>query len=94
MNQGERAMKDIEESVRKFITTNFVLGARGSGLGRDQSLIEAGVIDSTGVLELTAFLEQEFGIRVEDLELIPDNLDSVAKIVNYVTRKTAAGSAS
>ena len=82
-------MSDTEEQVRKFITTNFVLGKTGAELGRDDSLIEAGVIDSTGVLELTSFIEERFDIQVQDSELVPENLDSVARIVDYIGRKRA-----
>lgn len=81
-------MTDIEASVREFIRTNFVLGS--GSLGASDSLMDAGIIDSTGVLELTGFLETKYGLKVEDAELVPDNLDSIARIVSFVERKQAA----
>jgi len=53
------------------------------------SLIESGVIDSTGVLELIEFLEEEFGIAVDDSETVPENLDTIERVVAFVSRKTA-----
>jgi acyl carrier protein len=74
--------------VREFIRENFfVAGA----LADDDSLIERGIIDSTGVLEVVSFLEAEFGIQVLDEEMLPENLDSIARIATFVQRK-AAGS--
>lgn len=58
-----------------------------SALNSDESLLEKGVIDSTGVMELVAFLEDEYQFRVSDDELVPENLDSVRNIVAYVDSK-------
>ena len=57
-------------------------------LKHDTSFLEGGIIDSTGILELVSYLEETFGIHVEDDELIPENLDSIANVVNYLKRKT------
>ncbi|MBN1608711.1 MAG: acyl carrier protein [Polyangiaceae bacterium] len=65
--------------------------ADAAGLSADQSLLAARLIDSTGVLELVGFLEQEFQIQVADDELVPENLDTIANIVAYVGRKTGGG---
>jgi len=75
----------IADRVRRFVTTNFYVesGAVADGA----SLLEQGIVDSTGVLEIVAFLESEFGIAVEDDELLPRNLDSIAAISTYVRRK-------
>jgi acyl carrier protein len=83
-------MESIREDVRNFITSNFMFGQGGDDLSDDQSFLETGVIDSTGVLELISFLEQQFGIAVEDQEVVPANLDSVAQLVSFVQRKKAA----
>jgi acyl carrier protein len=56
----------------------------------DESLLEAGVIDSTGMLEMVLFLEQHFGLKVEDRELVPENLDSMDRLVQFVGRKLRA----
>jgi len=77
---------DIRKKIREFIKNNFLLG-NDSKLQEDDSFLEKGIIDSTGVLELVSFLEETFSFRVEDEELIPDNLDSLNKVTAYVTRK-------
>ena len=80
---------DIEQKVRQFITDNFLFREDRAALTDSESLLEAGVIDSTGVLELVAFLESEFGLAVGDAEIVPENLDSISRIVGYVKGKTA-----
>lgn len=77
----------IETAVSAFLIDNFRFGDTSVAIVPDESLIEAGVIDSTGVLELVAFLEERFGIDVEDADIVPDNLDSLAAIARYVERK-------
>lgn len=79
----------IAQDVRQFIVANFLFGQDGEGLAEDQSLLESGIIDSTGVLELVGFLEQRFGISVSDRELLPENLDSVGNAARFVSRKLA-----
>ncbi len=83
----------IESEIRQFLAANFFLGDDPSELGGSASLIEAGVIDSTGVLELVGFLEETFGVRIQDDELVPENLDTIDNIVAFVSRKRAAESA-
>jgi acyl carrier protein len=61
------------------------------GLASDQSLLAARLIDSTGVLELVGFLEEQFQLQVADDELVPENLDTIANIVAYIERKTGGG---
>jgi len=79
-------MAENRERVRSFIINNFLFGDDG-GLKDDASFLDEGVIDSTGVLELVAFLEEDFGITVEDDELIPENLDSIDNVVRYLGEK-------
>jgi acyl carrier protein len=79
---------DIEQKIRQFITDNFLFREDRASLTDAESLLEAGVIDSTGVLELIAFLESEFGLAVDDAEIVPENLDSISRIVGYVKGKT------
>ena len=83
----------IEQAIREFLATNFFLGDDPAGLAGSASLIEAGVIDSTGVLELVGFLEEHFEVRIQDEELVPENLDTIDNIVQFVTRKRGAESA-
>jgi acyl carrier protein len=73
--------------IRQFIVQNFLFG-QDRELADDTSFLESGVIDSTGVLEVVAHLEETWGVKVRDDELIPDNLDSIDAIVAYVERKT------
>lgn len=80
---------DLEHDVRTFVVENFLLGD-GNDLISSQSLLDAGVIDSTGVLELVSFLERTYQIRIDDEDLVPENLDSIASIAQFVQRKLAA----
>jgi acyl carrier protein len=72
--------------VRQFITSNFYV-PDPTALADEASLLDQGIIDSTGVLELIGFLEDNFGVQVQDAEMVPENLDSVARIVAFVGRK-------
>jgi len=74
------------EKVREFIVTNFLFGESGK-LADDTSLLESGIIDSTGILEIVTFIEEAFGITVQDDELLPENLDSINAIVAYLGKK-------
>jgi len=76
----------IAADVRSFVINNFLLG-RGEVLNDDDSFLEQGIIDSTGILELVAHLEETYGIEITEAELIPDNLDSVNRIAAYLNRK-------
>jgi acyl carrier protein len=80
----------IAREIKDFVVTNFLFGQPGSDLANDQSFLESGVIDSTGVLELVAFLEERWGISVADRELLPENLDSVQNVTGFVSRKLQA----
>ena len=79
-------MSEAKEKVRAFIVENFMFG-NDEGLSDETSFLEEGIIDSTGVLELVDFLEEEFNISVDDEELIPENLDSIKNLSGYLERK-------
>lgn len=79
-------------AVREFIAENFLFRA-DADLDDDQSLLEGGVIDSTGVLEVIAFLEQTFGISIADDEIVPENLDSINNMTRYLASKLPAAAA-
>jgi len=79
-------MEAIKLKVRNFVVDNFLFG-QADDLQDDTSFLEAGILDSTGVLEVVAFLEQQFGVRVDDDELTPQNLDSIASIGKFVAGK-------
>ena len=74
------------ERVRQFIETNFYIADK-SQLLDDTSLLEKGMVDSTGIMEVVAFLESEFGVKVDDTEILPENLDAIARISAFVARK-------
>lgn len=76
----------MREQVRDFIFKSFLFDD-SAALDDNDSFLEKGIIDSTGMLELVAFLEEKFGVRIEDEELVPENLDSVARLVDFITRK-------
>lgn len=78
---------DIETLLRDYITNNFPLEAGKESFTNADSFTEKGIIDSTGVLELLEFLEGELGIKVEDEEVIPDNLDSLDNLTRFIKRK-------
>jgi acyl carrier protein len=77
---------EIKDQIRGFITSNFYV-ADAEKLGDDDSFLDRGIVDSTGVLEVIAFLEKTFDIVVDDDEMLPENLDSIAKIAAFVARK-------
>jgi acyl carrier protein len=78
---------DISGAVRRFIGENFMFREEVDSLADDASFLDVGIIDSTGVLELVSFLEITFGIEVADDEMLPENLDSIRAVGNYVKRK-------
>lgn len=77
----------VNEKIRSFILENVLAGSRGATLNDNDSFLEKGIIDSTGILELVSFIEDEFKIQVRDEELVPDNFDSVSKLAGYITAK-------
>lgn len=81
---------DVAAQVRDFITENFLFREDRSDISDNESLLDAGLVDSTGILELVAFLEERFQIQMADAEIVPENLDSIAAITAYVSRKLHA----
>jgi acyl carrier protein len=82
-------MQDPREKIRYFIRESFLFGGDDE-LNDSDSFLDMGIVDSTGVLELVAFLESEWGLTVDDSELVPENLDSIDNLVSFLDRKTAA----
>ena len=80
-------MQNFAEEIRKFIVDNFLFGDKRAKLGDSDSLLEKGIIDSTGVLELVTHIEQTYKIKVEDEDLVPANLDSINNLVKFLERK-------
>jgi acyl carrier protein len=79
----------VSNKVREFIKDNFMFRDDRADLADSESLLDAGLIDSTGILELVAFIETEFSIQMADADIVPENLDSVETIVRYVDGKLA-----
>jgi len=80
----------IEEKLRTFIQNNFLLGDKNRAIKKDESFLQSGIIDSTGVLELVNFIEETYKIKVEDEELVPENLDSIQNLIAYIQKKQQA----
>lgn len=79
---------EIEQQLRNFILENYLFTDDQSALGNDDSFLNKGIIDSTGILELIFFIEENFGIKVEDEEMIPENLDSITNVVKFISSKS------
>ena len=79
--------EEVKKVVRQYIVDNFLFGSEEEPFGDNDSFLEKGIIDSTGVLELVEFIEENYGINVEDDELVPDNFDSLYNVTVYINRK-------
>lgn len=79
-------MNEIHEQLRSYIVDNFLFGD-DNGFDDTASFLDTGIIDSTGILELISFLEGEFSIKVQDEELLPENLDSINNLVAFLGKK-------
>jgi len=77
---------EISKTIRSFILEKFP-AARRKGLSDDTPLLESGIIDSLGVLDVVAFLEPKFGIKIEDEELVPENFRDIESLTNFVEQK-------
>ncbi len=86
-NKQDYNEKDIVDIISRFIIDNFILSDQKENIDENISLYENRIVDSTGVLEIVDFLEETFGIKIEDDELVPDNLDSIKKMSKFVQRK-------
>lgn len=79
---------EVQNVVSRFIRENYLYWTDDFYLQADHSLIEGGIVDSTGILELAAFLESTFKIIIKDDEFIPENLDTLNAIVAFILRKS------
>lgn len=77
------------ETIQAYIAENFLFSSNGYDLSNDASLLDEGIVDSTGVLELVLFVEERFSIEVMDNEIVPDNFDSVNRLAAYIEQKNA-----
>ena len=82
----DRGLRNREAEVRGFIVDNFLFG-EDPGISAEASLMQEGIVDSTGLLELIMFLEETYGISIADEELVPENLDTIQNIDRFVSQK-------
>jgi len=80
-------MSDIKQQVRTYIFDNFIMAGDPAGLKDGDSFMDQHILDSTGFIELITYLEETFGIKVEDDEMVPENLDSLNNIEKFISRK-------
>ena len=81
---------DLREQIRGFLIENFLFGDAAPLVDDQMSLLDNGIMDSVGVMELVAFLEGDMSLSIDDAELVPENLDSVDNLVRFVSRKREA----
>jgi acyl carrier protein len=80
----------LREQIRTFVLQNYLFTDDAAALGLDDSLLGRGIVDSTGMLEIIFFIEEQLGVKVKDEEMVPDNLDGVNRIARYVESKRQA----
>jgi len=85
-------MQGYADQIKGFIIDNFLFNAEGVSLEDDESFLENGIIDSTGILEVVAWIEETFGVRVADGDLLPENFDSVQRLAAYIHKNSEAQS--
>jgi acyl carrier protein len=83
----------MQNEIRQFVIDNFLFGQSDRQLGDSDSFLESGIIDSTGVLELIAFIESKYAVSIADEELVPANLDSIERVSAFIERKLQAKTA-
>jgi acyl carrier protein len=84
-------MNPIQQELHSFLTENFAVDGEVNPIGLDESLIQSGVVDSTGLLELVSFVEMRYGLQVPDEDLLPENFETIASISAYITARVPAG---
>jgi acyl carrier protein len=84
--EGESNMT-IEYNIKEYIADNLLFSSNGFKYSDETSFLEEGIVDSQGVMELVMFVEDKFHITVDDLDIVPDNFDSVNLLASYIRRK-------
>jgi len=82
-------MENVEHMIRTYIAKNILFSGNGYPYPDDASFLNEGIVDSMNMLELVMFVEKEFGAKVEDEDIVPDNFDSVSKLAAFVRRKVS-----
>ena len=80
---------EIRKAIHSYLEENVLFNSDDNSISDDDSFMENGIIDSTGILELVSFIEGKFDFKVDDEDLVPDNFDSVNNLVSYIEKKTA-----
>jgi len=80
----------IESQIKDYIARNLLFSDNGFSYPEDASFLEEGIVDSVGVMELVAFVEEKFGLKIDDMDVTPDNFDSVSKLASFIRKKTPA----
>ena len=86
-------MENKRTKIKSYIIENFLFGDE-EGFEENTSFLDAGIVDSTGILELVDFLDDEFNIKIADDEILPENLDSINNIINFLDKKSAVSKVS
>ena len=85
-------MADTKTQLRNYIVENFLFGDTDTEFTDSDSFMDKGIIDSTGILEVITFIEENYDIKIEDDEILPENLDSIDNLTNFISRKVKEGS--
>jgi acyl carrier protein len=80
-------MKNMKQEIRNFVVENYCFNQEGTTLVDEDSFMEIGLIDSTGILELISFVEEKYSIKLDADELIPENLDSISRLTVFLSKK-------
>lgn len=83
----------VIDKLRAYVLDTYLFTSDQTALGNDDSFLDKGIIDSTGIMELVMFLEEQFGVKVDDAELLPENFDSINRLAQFVARKTGQATA-
>jgi acyl carrier protein len=83
-------MNPIQQELHDFLTENFAVDGEVRPIGLGESLIQSGIVDSTGLLELVSFVETRYGLPVPDEDLLPENFETIANISAYITARMPA----
>ena len=80
-------MNEIKSEIKEYIIENFLFGDRDTLIEDDDSFMESGILDSTGILELITFIEDRYDIKLDDDEILPENLDSLNNLETFIKKK-------
>jgi len=82
-------MQKIKQEIREYIVDSFLFGDNETSFADDDSFMENGILDSTGILDVILFIEEKYNIKVEEDETLPENLDSLNNLEKFIVHKLA-----